>query len=161
MKEEMIRVIDSSKLSDREKEIFANVLDEATKNKFLFGSEEELSIDTRRKVILYGDNEVPVGFYTPRRTSYLGTNHWRSGLVFVQRSHSHKGIAFKVLKKFFAVHTPGFAWIEDTNTVSIGLFKKLGFTKDKANDYGDPDHPGHIWVKGKLSVGNESACYSW
>jgi RimJ/RimL family protein N-acetyltransferase len=159
-----IKTLPLEKLSNKQASDFKTVLKEASSNKFLGGDEEEVIPTKRCIVILYGKDEQPVGFYTPKKQNMKGVDHWRAGTLFILKDYQGKGIMSAVLKDFFESHQPGLSWIEDTNNASIALFKSLGFKRDKARNDGD-DHPGHWWVKPKVNVGTESysemPTFSW
>lgn len=128
------------------------MLEEAGKDPQLYaGTERELLGDRQCLVIV--DDNVPVGFYTPKTQSFNGVVHWRAGTLFLVSQARGKGIMHGVLKDFFDTHQPGLSWIADKNAASIHLFTSLGFVKAKAKiaQWGEE---GHWWIhpKEKLSI---------
>lgn len=73
-------------------------------------------------------NGTPVGFFTPRRTSYKGKTYWRAGMTYIAPTHRRKGIAKLALSKFFCYRS-GLVWIDDTNHASQQLFMSIGFKR--------------------------------
>lgn len=157
---ENIKTIKLEKLDPRKLSLFKAVMNESSTDPFLFGYGKEDVPKERCIVILYGSSEVPIGFYTPRKQNVKGKDHWRAGTLFIQKAYQNKGIMYSVLNEFFSTHLPGLSWIDNTNTKSIKLFKKLGFIEGKART-DDDGSEGHWWVKGKSSVANECYKYSW
>jgi RimJ/RimL family protein N-acetyltransferase len=153
---ESIKTVDLTKLSAPQTKLFQAVLKEAAQNQFL-GGDEETSVAKRPKcvVILHGDKEEPIGFYTPKKQNLLGKDHWRAGIIFISSRFQGQGIMKKVLGDFFATHQPGLSWIEDANAASIRLFTSLGFTQFKRRD-SDDGRPGHWYIQKKGALAVES-----
>jgi RimJ/RimL family protein N-acetyltransferase len=94
--------------------------------------------------ILYEDKLI--GFYSPVKRWYIDRNYFRAGALYLLPTYRGKGIMEKVLTDYFNWHKPGLAWIDESNTKSIALFKKLGFEQGKAWA-GKHDRKGHWYTK--------------
>ena len=139
-----LKVIDAQRLTPAQQTDLQHLLDLARSDPYLRDDESPVVREgERREVIVY--NHVLVGFYSPRRQSYLGDIRWRAGALFLAPEYRGQGVMEHVLKGFFATHPSALTWIDDTNVRSINLFVKLGFVKVKpckAKDGGD----GHWYL---------------
>lgn len=154
MKPEEIKVVSNSSLNSEQEKDLDKLLSLARKDSFLGDNDEVGDITKHRLVILYGDKEEMVGFLTPKKQSFKGVNHWRAGALFTIPKYRGKGIMFKALESFFKTHQPGISWIDDKNTASVALFKKLGFIKDKEREHDGAI--GHWYIRPKIVKALES-----
>lgn len=148
----MIQTFATTALSKPQAAAFEVILEESAKDPWLGGSVED--IIKRPTVVVITDNDIPIGFFCPKRQSWDGVNHWRAGALYLTRSKRGQGIMRQVLRKFFNAHMPGLAWIDDRNTGSLHLFEGMGFKRSKARPGADGE-PGHWWLlttKPNLSV---------
>lgn len=136
-----VTTVDRNGLTSIQEKAFEKVIWEAIKHDFLH-STNEAELFGKRSCIVVLDNNVPVGFYTPKQQTIDFIQYWRAGTLFLCKKAEGKGIMHTVLKEFFATHHPGLAWILDSNDRSINLFMSLGFTrgKFKASQEGEPAH---------------------
>lgn len=154
-----LRVVDSSKLNETQTKQLEKVVHASTTDKFLGSDESEVVRDgERRLVLLYGVQQEVIGFMSPKRQSYRGTNHWRAGAIFTVPKYRGRGLMFAALLEFFTKHQPGLSWIDDANHPSIELFKKLGFVKDKQRSHDGYD--GHWYSRQKVAE-NLPASSKW
>jgi L-amino acid N-acyltransferase YncA len=123
-------VINSDRLTAELKKQFDEVLKKAGQDKFL--GEDYIKSTSSHKVIIDQKENKVVGFFTPRATGRKGEKWWRAGALFLIQQARGQGIMEKVLAEFFATHHPALSWIDDANVKSIGLFKRLGFEKERA-----------------------------
>ncbi len=156
---EKVRVINKDKLSEEQEKQFDRVLKDATQNKFLGDDEEDVIRTGQRRMVILFDDEV-IGFYSPQTTSVKGVRHHRAGALFLVAKMRGKGIMEYVLREFFTTHSPGFSWIDDSNSGSIALFKRLGFKQSKAKEH--DGHRGHFYLKdSSISLEHEIMVPAW
>lgn len=151
-----ILLVKEGKLTPAQARRYRDLVQMGVRDPFLLLDEESVNNTEKRQVILYGHDEVPVGFISPHRQSMQGQNHWRAGAVFLDPKYRGKGIMAQVLQEFFATHQPGLAWIDAKNHSSQQLFKRLGFVQYKVR-HGSTGQLGHWYVKPKKSISTENA----
>lgn len=148
------------KLSPRQADSFKKVIQEASKDTYLKEDNgDEIVPKAHSVVILYGNTEEPVGYYTPKSQTYEGKRYWRAGTLYLLSRYRGKGIMQAALADYFDSKPRCLSWIEDANTDSVRMFTSLGFTKAKPKVY--TERPGHWYVKENPQLSTESEPIYW
>ncbi len=137
------KLISPDHLTEAQAQEFSEILKKASEDKYLQGEDDILDEASVKKVIVLDDSTV-AGFFSPTRTSMKAKRYWRAGALFLDDKFRGKGLMTEVLKKFFADHNPGIAWIADSNKSSISLFSRLGFKQYKPKEH--EGEPGYWYV---------------
>ena len=135
---EKLSTVPLAKLNPRQQLAFQKVLKEASDNPYLSPDESTTVPKKQCIVILYGNQNEPVGFYCPKSQKWENERWWRAGTLFLSLRFRGKGIMQAVLGEYFDKQPRCLSWIEDKNSDSISLFKQLGFTKDEATPRAAP-----------------------
>jgi len=147
-------------LNPRQQIAFKKILKEACENQFLSPDEDQQVLKKTCVVILYGNTDDPVGFYTPKSQTWGEQRWWRAGTMFLALRYRGKGIMKAVLEEYFSHHPRNLAWIEDKNKDSIKLFTSMGFTKDEPKEYAE--RPGHWFIRvNQLAQESEPMSIRW
>ena len=117
-------------LQGEQAEALSQLVKAAEGDTFVSDGKNQVPKGENRTAIL--KDGVVVGFLSPYPFVLQTEMYQRAGPLYLAPEHRGQGIMREALRDFFKKHTPGLAWIDDTNEASIKLFVSLGFTRHSA-----------------------------
>lgn len=121
-----VTVMRAEELPTDQLDAWGELLHMAGQDPYLDNGDGSLRSAHQRMAILH---DGVVGFFSPFQQCHQGRDYWRAGPLYLMQGMRGQGIMRQALQEFFASHTPGLTWIDDTNEASIRLFTFLGFVK--------------------------------
>lgn len=116
-----------SQLQGEQAEALAAIVNAAQSDQFVSDGKGNVPKGENRTAILL--NGTVIGFLSPYEHVLMGDTYHRAGPLFLLPEYRGKGLMREALLAFFQDHTPGLAWIDDTNKPSIKMFVSMGFTR--------------------------------
>lgn len=132
-------LLSSSALSPVLKEQYEALLEEAMKERFLYG----VPLDPKQKRCVLVQEGNVAGACEFSTSEQEGVTYFRTNRPYTLKAYRGKGLMFEALSHIYKTHRPAMSWIDDENTSSIALFTRLGFVKDRALHYKNKD--GHFY----------------
>lgn len=129
----------SSYLTPTVKEQYEGLLEEAKKEKFLYG----IPLDPKQKRCVILQKGTVVGAFEFGTSEQEDVTYFRTNRPYTLKAYRGQGLMFEALTHWYAARRPAMSWIDDENAASITLFSRLGFVKDRALNYQNKD--GHFY----------------